>query len=109
MVKVVARVGIESGPLSASHPVLELCAGCSDSLERWLARRGRSRGGHSPSHSPSHSHHHGGLDGPAMFATSAAGQQVLWAEGERGRQIVIALVLISAFAVGAFLFMSVLG
>jgi len=103
-----ARVTIESGPLHATHPVLDLCTGCSDSLERWMARRGRGRPGGGHSHAHSHSHRPGGLDNAAMYL-SQSGQQALWADGERGRQVVIMLVLLSALGVGGFLIMSLLG
>lgn len=102
-----ARVLIESGPLHETHPVLELCDYCSESLERWMARRGRGRRGSSGSHSHSHSHRHGGYDDPALFS-AAPSQEVLSLPGEAGRQILLLAVILAVFGIGIFLFVSLM-
>lgn len=104
-----ARVAIESGPLHATHPVLELCDYCSESLERWLARRGRGRHGSSGphSHSHSHSHRHGAYDDPALFSAPPS-QVVLSLPGDAGRQILLLAVILAALGIGMFLLASLM-
>lgn len=101
--EVAARVAIESGPLHASHPVLHLCTGCSESLERWLARRHRGRS--SRGSSRAHSHRHGEDDSPARFS-GEADTGLVSPRSEGARQIIVTLVVLAIFAVSVSFFVS---
>jgi hypothetical protein len=101
-----ARVAIESGPLHDSHPVLELCAGCSESLERWMARRGRGRSRRASGdglHERSHRHHFEAED-PVSFPTPG----VLSLQSDSARQILLAVIVIAIFALSVVFFVSII-
>jgi hypothetical protein len=106
--EVAARVAIESGPLHELHPLLDLCAACSESLERWFARRGRGR----PSRGAGggfreHSHRHGDDDSPAAMA-GELGSGTLFLQGDQARQILLTVIVVAIFALSVTFFVAIM-
>lgn len=106
--EVVARLAIESGPLHDSHPTMDLCAGCSESLERWVARRGRGRSSRRSSGGGSHerSHRESEDEAPAAFSQLASG--VMFLQSENARQILVTLIVVAIFALSVTFLVSIL-
>jgi len=106
--EVAARVVIETGPLHATAPELNLCSHCSDSLTRWLARR---RSGPSLGSSGSEgSHRRGGHRSEHRHHRSSEGElAVPLGDGEMGRRIVLAAMIVLAFLVLVLASMNFLG
>jgi len=105
---IVARVAIESGPLHDSHPVLDLCVGCSESLERWMARRGRgrsSRGG--PGGPRDHYHRHGEEDLAAM-APPGLSSSALFLHSDVARQLLLTVIVVAIFALSVTFFVAIM-
>lgn len=108
--RVVARIAIESGPLHDSHPVMDLCVDCSESLERWIARRrhGRSSRGASGGGPREHFHRHADEYGPAEPYSPETGGGVLFLGSDSARQIIVTMIVVAIFALSATLFASIM-